>query len=383
MNRKEFNQKYLNINKEEFVLEDKISDIKKIKKNLKFYKYYDLEDKHTIENIENGIIHFSNPQGFNDPFDCSCSFDFDSFLKYYFIKLIIDIFEDDGIIYPLLKGYIEKRINDDLLKQVGLNILERLEINVEDFDENIFYSRFQDYLSKYMHKVSEKCHTKYIPSLNLINEFTVQNSETLLNLLDENYLLFMKKVSKIIANDENNRPQLDVLVYFEQYIDEKSKIFADLIKSKIRVFCFADRYDNPLMWAHYSNKHQGICVEYELGLSDENLIANLFPVEYQTKRPTLTKKIFDDQKINNFIMSCITTKSSYWKYEKEWRVLLPNNDILINDNFKSPKIIRVFFGVNISEKKYNEISTKIHEFDNNIECIKMKMHYKEYKICKE
>ena len=90
-------------------------------------------------------------------------------------------------------------------------------------------------------------------------------------------------------------------------------------------------------------------------------------------KETLKEKILGFQIIN----------SKCWRNEKEWRVLLPKKSLTTDDNFKAPRITKVFFGVNISEEKYNEISTKIHEFDNNIECIKMKMHYKEYKICKE
>ncbi len=32
----------------------------------------------------------------------------------------------------------------------------------------------------------------------------------------------------------------------------------------LRVFCFSKTFQNPLMWGHYGNSHEGFCVGYDL-----------------------------------------------------------------------------------------------------------------------
>lgn len=100
-------------------------DIIELKGSNLFYKYYSLADKYTIENILNKVIHFSDPNNFNDPFDSLFGLSVDDCLY----KLIIDS----------IFGYLEENtfINSNQAKQLQIifscknenNILDNLNIN--------------------------------------------------------------------------------------------------------------------------------------------------------------------------------------------------------------------------------------------------------------
>lgn len=83
--------------------------------------------------------------------------------------------------------------------------------------------------------------------------------------------------------------------------------------------------DNILMWSHYAQQHEGICIEFErsqnniLGLMDITL-----PVRYSIKAPIIDAKRYRTTTKEEQIeieQSLVLTKAADWTYEREWRVL--------------------------------------------------------------
>lgn len=120
---------------------------------------------------------------------------------------------------------------------------------------------------------------------------------------------------------------------YHQYVSERMRDNVDKIKSafecqtnKIGVSCFSESYQSLLMWAHYANNHCGFCVEYDISKIVEKYCIGLIPVKYSDERVIL--KSIDmkniDQEINKFFIECASLKSKEWNYEKEWRILLPD-----------------------------------------------------------
>lgn len=59
-------------------LEKETAIIKKLQSfGGKLYKYFSFSDEWALENFKNDVIHYSKPQAFNDPFDCSLSLQID------------------------------------------------------------------------------------------------------------------------------------------------------------------------------------------------------------------------------------------------------------------------------------------------------------------
>ena len=100
--------------------------------------------------------------------------------------------------------------------------------------------------------------------------------------------------------------------------------------------------ENMLMWSHYASQHEGICVE--LHRSSNNDLGNkliTLPVRYSIKKPTLNSSDYrngtDKDKLE-IERSLIYTKSNYWSYEREWRLVkedLGDSSQKINAKIKS------------------------------------------------
>lgn len=86
--------------------------------------------------------------------------------------------------------------------------------------------------------------------------------------------------------------------------------------AKAGVYCVSERNDDILMWSHYSDNHQGICLEFD-GLSD--FMAPAMQVRYSSDRPTINR--FKEKSSMAMMEKALLTKSSQWDYEYEWRII--------------------------------------------------------------
>lgn len=103
------------------------------------------------------------------------------------------------------------------------------------------------------------------------------------------------------------------------------------MKSQFRVACFTENNDSPLMWAHYTDNHKGFCMEYDLTKLPEGYRYSILPVIYSNKRYDATKAVIAQNK--NLVTNPFYFKSSYWEYEKEWRMMIPENIVTDNEYY--------------------------------------------------
>lgn len=86
---------------------------------------------------------------------------------------------------------------------------------------------------------------------------------------------------------------------------------------KIGVLCLSVIPDNLLLWSHYSDKHRGLCYEFEHDGSKP--FCDAVPVEYAEEArapmwgPETTRE--------DLIRGVFFTKFEHWKTEQEWRVI--------------------------------------------------------------
>lgn len=143
------------------------------------------------------------------------------------------------------------------------------------------------------------------------------------------------------------------------------------LRDRIVTICFTQNPNNMPMWAHYSNNHQGFCVEY--AVEERN---NLFPVFYTEKRmkaqALLVNLIYEllskDSSIEGkylilqhyLLLSAFKDKS--WEAEKEVRAIIYNSTSLcaekgklISYNDIGVKATKVFIGVSCSEENEKRI----------------------------
>jgi hypothetical protein len=159
----------------------------------------------------------------------------------------------------------------------------------------------------------------------------------------------------------------------------------------VSMTCMTETKDNNLMWSHYADSHQGLCVEYDFRLLEDdpfNICYHLFPVLYRKERFIISldvktlissyailKKAIDeswkydgDAELDN-ILPMFLVKSTDWKYENEWRIIYSKKEMYdIND----PKLyfgnigLRCITGVYLGCRIHPEIRKNIVEICERI-----------------
>jgi hypothetical protein len=82
------------------------------------------------------------------------------------------------------------------------------------------------------------------------------------------------------------------------------------------IFSLTAKRDDLLMWAHYADKHQGICVGFDTTYWPFNLA---LPVQYSETYPVIDRAVESDRQS---LEKSLLTKGSCWRYEAEWRLLM-------------------------------------------------------------
>ncbi len=127
----------------------------------------------------------------------------------------------------------------------------------------------------------------------------------------------------------------------------------------LRITCFSTRENDIKMWGHYGGSNKGICIEYDLE-SNNIFDGLLFPVIYKNK-PINVSKLCDEGKILQALLACAIVKNRIWKYESEWRIIIPiakSNAPDYIDIINAPKIKRIILGKNYQYKKMTNFEEK-------------------------
>jgi len=137
-----------------------------------------------------------------------------------------------------------------------------------------------------------------------------------------------------------------------QYLGQKRKEY--------KISCFSEFYNKTLMWSHYADKHNGICVGFSFPyLYDNGFI--LCPVKYLNE----LKPLAGDATLVNVILYWLTSKSENWKYESEIRAIRKTTNKESYEYFKYDKkyIKEIVFGCNVSN---SQIKYAINLLKNNL-----------------
>lgn len=101
--------------------------------------------------------------------------------------------------------------------------------------------------------------------------------------------------------------------------------FAESVR-KWGIFSLAHTPLDELSWAHYANSHQGFCIEYDLERLQEQALRQelVLRVEYQDRPPLIEPALIlgtADPNLLQLTTRLVSTKSTRWRHEGEWRVV--------------------------------------------------------------
>lgn len=164
-----------------------------------------------------------------------------------------------------------------------------------------------------------------------------------------------KRSWTITIHDKDGR-ELDTAEFFNRKQEEHLQRLYRMLDESFGVLSLSEIPDNILMWSHYANNHEGMCLEFDPRLHP-SAFPRLNPVRYQDVYPYIptffpdvvqlliakksakyeilldTANVLAEDLANNAadksetrqaalsIASWFYVKSAHWSYEREWRAL--------------------------------------------------------------
>lgn len=270
---------------------------------------------YSLASILQETVYMSTPLTFNDPFDSYMCVNEEEFIKMYILQELE------------FMGYVkdEEKLTDNNESTEKLTRSEYWKI---------FYSRCED--DKNYNKKS------FFLTAYEINSY---KSEAFNKLWNE---LHYKARKECEARIKYLRDITYKISCFSNFADEEELM------------------ENTTMWSHYADNHRGFCVKYSMDFTETHLkdilLCGLFPVKYSSRTEKITPKqllnfkeengvYYPTDAIKKKVLKSLLTKSRFWSYEKEWRLIISKNDcsLLYKNNIPFPKIEAIYLGCRIDE----------------------------------
>jgi len=342
-----------------------------------------------IENIRHDVVYARTPLQMNDPYDSSVGFSTEKICDEV-IDLAIDASEvnvDDSI-KLVLKYLIKYRMLGNVAEFiVALNQLKKY-IKRKAAINKVRKEDLLPYIASNHKKLFKDC-PREITKVFDVNAFLI-------------FALVIKDYEEIEIDEKNFVDMLkldEIIETLEETIEKtKNEVYLPFLRkylSTITVSCFsASGWDNQLMWSHYANSYNGICVEYDFNQLNE-FVGFIYPVEYSTERPTImlsdlgftSLKKGDDGNIQqgevciSSILSYMLAKNKCWDYEEEWRIINHETDDKGFRFIKTPFIKSITIGLNVENICKNLIWDVCKE--KSIECYQLVINPSDYTITRK
>lgn len=123
----------------------------------------------------------------------------------------------------------------------------------------------------------------------------------------------------------------DVEIYLMRMLANDIKRELDQEMGNRGVLSLSATWKSGLMWSHYADEHRGICIEYDTRDQDH---PKLSAVDYRGPRAVKASDLYrwkvreNPDAQNRVLKTYFYTKSSEWRYEREWREVSDENGVL-------------------------------------------------------
>jgi hypothetical protein len=208
------------------------------------------------------------------------------------------------------------------------------------------------------------------------------------------YYLTSEEWAKVILKEErlklstfnelNDPFELLGVAIGEKNSREAIKILQKHWVSSLGLLCTSRNWNNPVMWAHYGDKHRGVCLGFDV--PDE------LPREIKYE-PNKLKDIFFPEKPllgldQQALMRILLTKFKDWEYEREWRLFAkldeqdPNTGLYYIKFGDQLKLKEVIVG-HRCKWSIKEAAKSIQNVEHIINVFKARPAFNEYRIVRQ
>jgi hypothetical protein len=150
------------------------------------------------------------------------------------------------------------------------------------------------------------------------------------------------------------------------------------------LLCFSRRWNNPVQWSHYADRHKGLCLAFDIRdelLGEVNYSRRRLAIE--AERLLRPRDIDEDTARKLFF-----TKFSHWRYEAEIRsfVTLEERDqktgLYFADFSHDVKLVQVIVGA-VSQLTRQDITGALRELAPQVECFKVRLAFKSFGVVRQ
>lgn len=144
----------------------------------------------------------------------------------------------------------------------------------------------------------------------------------------------------------------------------------DSMHDKHGLICFSRNWKSPVQWAHYAEKHKGMCLGFDVVGAEQ--------VRYISSRA-----VWPDDIDEGLTKALLFTKFAHWSYEDEYRIYAELNEHE-NGHFFAAfgselKLASVIVGCK-SDVSRSDVDTALGEAGKNVERFKSRAAFRSFKM---
>ncbi|MCK5507793.1 MAG: DUF2971 domain-containing protein [Desulfobacterales bacterium] len=146
----------------------------------------------------------------------------------------------------------------------------------------------------------------------------------------------------------------------------------DLSKTK-GILCFSKNWKNPVQWSHYTDKHKGLCLGFDV---PDHLLAK---VDYVKERLSQNSEINEE-----LMLKFLTIKFEHWSYEKEYRLFVELKEKDKDGNYYADfsdelQLKQVIIGAHSGITR-KQIDTVLNSYIGEIEIFKARASFRRFEV---
>lgn len=142
------------------------------------------------------------------------------------------------------------------------------------------------------------------------------------------------------------------------------------------VTCFSERNDDLLMWGHYGGQYKGFCLEFA---TSKEPFTKLRQVQYVDVIPQVDiADCMVNKNYDKVVGDLYCTKSSVWKYEKEWRAIHSEAGTLFT--YDTDVLKAIYFGPDIERQALEIVCLIVQGQNPDVQFFQGKRSETEFKV---
>jgi hypothetical protein len=154
---------------------------------------------------------------------------------------------------------------------------------------------------------------------------------------------------------------------------------------ELGMICLTENWNSPVMWAHYAEKHYGVCLGFDV-TDRPGVISKVdYVADRLRSRLTLEKNLLAEDE--GLLIQILTTKYKDWSYENECRVFTDLKDKEADDlyyyDFGPDFVLREMILGSRCPLELNKMAGAIKDRPQSVEMFKVRPAFDSFRIVRD